>query len=132
MGIRHKIINIVFWSYATAILILNIIPDIPTPKVERGDEMIRLDYLIHFLVFFLGGLLYYKWNILRKNDHKPILLILFGLIYALTCELLQLWIPGRTFNPVDLIYNTLGVVFGLFTPVLFIRIKHMRKNEDRR
>jgi VanZ family protein len=68
----------------------------------------RLDYLEHFGIFFILGMLYivarYKYNI-----NVVILLT----IYAVLVEFVQIIIPGRTFNPWDFIYNLIGLILSI-------------------
>lgn len=117
-----RIFNFVFWIYLLALLILNVIPDVPAPEIKTGDEWIRLDYAIHFLMYFIAGLLLYYSQ--KSTGQRAVFLHLSVMvIYAGFSEILQLWIPGRTFNPVDLVYNLLGVVVGTLLPLVLIKKK---------
>lgn len=120
---QKKQFKIIFWLWALTLFILSSIPNIPTQQINIWDEPFRLDYLEHFGVFFLLGVFYILWKLEEgfvfsyvRNGWYMIALWVFASLN----ELQQIWIPGRTFNPLDLIYNTLGlvVVFIVFPPVL--------------
>lgn len=120
---QKKQFKIIFWLWALTLFILSSIPNIPTQQINIWDEPFRLDYLEHFGVFFLLGLFYILWKSEKEvvfSYVKNRWYILALLVFASLNELHQIWIPGRTFNPLDLIYNTLGlvVVFMVFPPVL--------------
>jgi len=118
-----------FWIWMIILVALSSIPNIPTQKVNVWDEPFRLDYLEHFLVF--GGLmsLYVAWKTdkkgsLKRKEHALSLGLL--ILYAAVNESIQIWIPGRTFNPLDMLYNILGLtVFFLISPII---IKQFYKN----
>lgn len=120
---QKKLFKILFWLWAITIFILSSLPNIPTQEINIWDEPFRLDYLEHFGVFFILGACYILW----KSDSLGIFLFkkniwaITGLIaFASLDELHQIWIPGRSFNLLDLIYNVLGlaIVFVLFPSVL--------------
>lgn len=118
-----------FWIWMIILVALSSIPNIPTQKVNIWDEPFRLDYLEHFLVF--GGLmaLYVGWKsdnngMIKLSNHY--LNLVYLILYAALNESIQIWIPGRTFNPLDLLYNILGlVVFFIISPII---IKQFYKN----
>lgn len=118
-----------FWIWMIVLAVLTCIPNIPTQKVNIWDEPFRLDYLEHFMVF--GGLmgLYVVWKTdktgnLKLKDHLQSLGLL--ILYAAVNESIQIWIPGRTFNPLDMFHNILGlIVFFLISPII---IKQFYKN----
>jgi len=85
----------------------------------------RLDYIFHFIVFFILAFLAIFWQIDARLRIKPshlIFLLVAGSAYAFIDEVHQLIIPGRRFNPVDFIYNFLGFNVGAtFTYFIIIR-----------
>lgn len=109
------------WLYLTALLVVNLIPNLPNPEVKTGEGFIRLDYLIHLGMYFVAGVLLGLWNQNKRLRTSLLVLLIPGLIYAAITEVLQLWVTGRTFNPVDLVYNCLGIGIGLGISMLFIK-----------
>jgi len=119
---KNKICKIAFWLWFGIILILSVIPNTPEQKIEFFGSPIRLDYLEHFGIFFILGMLYILWT--RSLKLNPMLTLV---LYAVCTELIQIFIPGRTFNPWDFIYNVLGLLIGVIV-VNKIIIKKLRIN----
>ncbi len=75
---------------------------------------IRLDYLLHFLVFF--PLVVFTWIDKEINTFRtPIKAfgwIIILLLFAVVTEWIQYFLPYRAFNINDMIANTLGVIIG--------------------
>jgi VanZ family protein len=114
---KKNLVNILFVVWSVLILFASIIPLSQEKHFEFGGSIFRLDYLEHFAVFFILGSLYVLRAKLRLKISEMSLLI----IYATFTETIQMIIPGRTFNPMDLVYNILGFVFSL---ILINKIKN--------
>jgi len=118
-----------FWIWMITLVILSCIPDIPTQKINIWEEPFRLDYLEHFLVFgaLMGFYIIWKSNengTFTKNEHLKSLGFL--ILFAVVDEGIQLWVPGRTFNPLDLLSNISGlIIFFVISPLV---IKQFYKN----
>ena len=102
------------------------IPHLPTPKIETGKGVIRLDYLIHFSEY--GGLIFLSFLSFVKEDFilslkKYVLITIVVTAFALADEFHQKLIPGRTFNPKDILSNLTGIIAGaLFCYFFFKKI----------
>ena len=110
-------IKIVFWLWLVFIAVVSSLPNIPTQEINIWDEPFRLDYLEHFGVFAILLGLFVLWKsdkngLFYLKKHYPFVLGLF--FFAIIDELHQLWIPGRSYNPLDLIYNLLGSISGMY------------------
>lgn len=123
---QKQVFKWLFWLWAITIIVLSSLPNIPTQKINIWDEPFRLDYLAHFGVFFILGGFFIIWKSDEQGSfsfRRNICFVLGLLVFASLDEIHQIWIPGRSFNPLDLIYNTLGLamVFLLF-PLLLKRV----------
>ncbi len=113
-----------FWGWAVFILISYLIPNF-TPdslKIKELHFEIRLDYIAHFMVFFIWTFLFliWKWPVLRTKRLMPVIVYgLAGFCFSASIEVLHLIIPDRTFNPMDMISNSSGFTAGLIF-VIFI------------
>ena len=100
---------LIFWLIA--IVTVSSIPHLPTPKIDTKHFEIRLDYLFHFceygLLTFLG-LLSFVQKDFTMTLKKYLLITLALVIFALADEFHQKLIPGRTFNPRDIMSNMAG------------------------
>ena len=109
------IYKILFWSWLVIIFLLSVWQKLPVNKLEKGYSILRIDYLAHLAAYFLLGFFFIK-GYLRNTGIKykfAILIVGIGLIYGVLTEVIQLYVKGRTFNPIDLIYNCAGITIGL-------------------
>lgn len=119
---NKTLFKFLFWIWLITIFILSSLPNIPTQQINIWDEPFRLDYLEHFLVF--GGLsgFFVVWKsdengIFKIKEHITAIILL--ILFASVDEIHQIWITGRTFNPLDLIYNVLGLItFFILSPII--------------
>jgi VanZ family protein len=124
---------IVFFGWAIVILISSMIPTTGIEPKSDNESGLRLDYLIHLFVFIVLSLLFGFWrrDIAAIQKKKEILRFLAGgTVYAGLTEGVQLFIDGRSFNPIDLFFNVLGILAGTLLAWLLI-IKPASKNKNR-
>ncbi|HLP44951.1 MAG TPA: VanZ family protein [Candidatus Kapabacteria bacterium] len=106
-----------FFAWYLLIMMTSSVPYLPTPKIQAFDSSIRLDYLIHFLQFFILAIFFMQWRINVNSNIKIKMLFIYGIggmAAAFLSEMYQKLIPGRTFNPVDGLSNFAGIVMGIF------------------
>jgi VanZ family protein len=120
---NSKLFRLLFWVWGLTIFILSSLPNIPTQEINVWNEPWRLDYVEHFAVFAFWGVLYIIWQTPKNGSFelkKHFLPIFLTVLFAGADEIHQIWIPGRAFNPLDLIYNILGLMasFAIFPRVL--------------
>jgi VanZ family protein len=86
---------------------------------------LRMDYLLHFLAYFTFSSLYVLWRANRRFEIKVMELAVLAataISFSILIEYIQLLIPTRAFNVVDMIYNIFGVMGGIgFTYFYFVR-----------
>ena len=111
--------------YVGLIILLNIIPldgaSLNTTKLGP----FRLDYLLHTALFLPWMFFVYLrpdpgWK-LRIRPVKPLPFLSWmtlGLLLAAGSEGIQYWLDYRGFNPMDALFNALGVVVGAVFLVL--------------
>lgn len=126
-------VKLLFWIWLIILYLLNVIPlgDNVNHNLISHKSIIRLDYLIHIITLLVfSGI--YLFGYLRM---EPIFLkhglVSFSAIVisaAICLEIIQIWIPYRTFNPLDLISNLFGAVLGIFVILLIIRLIPQRQN----
>ena len=115
-----------------AILIVSSVPNLPQPEMQTSGHVIRLDYFLHFLVYFFPAFTAVMWLSGRDGciaHRKFVILLLAGVLFGCIDEIHQIYIPGRRFNPIDLIFNAVGFVSGaILTYHWLIRHLLIRKN----
>jgi len=123
-----------FWYWLIILLVINVIPlgnDI-YKIINKPVFKFRLDYLIHFYSFLIFIPLYFievkrGGPIFSKKPVLKYLLIIGGA--AVIFELIQYFLPYRTFNPMDLISNLTGAIIGNIIISFFIpSLKHKQAN----
>ena len=105
------------------------------PHVRHGLEnnlisLYTLVFLVrktaHFTEYAILGALFYL-NLIqfpKLNSHikKLLLPILFSFLYAITDELHQVFVPGRSAQFRDVLIDTLGASFGAIITYLIIKL----------
>lgn len=120
---QKKLFKILFWLWGLIIFILSSLPNIPTQQINIWDEPFRLDYLEHFGVFAIWGAFYIIWKSDKLGDFNIQAnkwAIMATLVFAMLDETHQIWIPGRAFNPLDLIYNVVGLLAAYSLGPIFL------------
>lgn len=85
------------------------------------------DKSMHFILYAGFGIVLYLTMhfsgnpILRK--YTVILVLLIGILYAITDEMHQSYVPGRSASKADLVADTAGLVFSLIMMPVLIYIK---------
>jgi VanZ family protein len=123
MGNKH--LRIFFWLYLSSLILIAILPLNSNSSRLLGNVFmvhIRLDYLIHSIIFT-------PWTLLYLITFRPVkildksIMIGKGLLMASATEGVQYFLTYRSYNINDLLANLLGVVLGsvlLFTNIQFL------------
>lgn len=119
-----------FIGWAIAIFIGSVIPTTGFEPASSRESNFRWDYPLHFLVFLILALLFGYWRgakVIRNIKKEVTWFLIAGSGYAVLTESIQLFIESRSFNPLDLIYNVLGVLSGTLLAWLFITRPALKK-----
>ena len=106
-------------------------------KVEKTKTLDRIESIIrkiaHFSLYTLVGLLLMAicstYNINEKL--KVIISLSVGIFYAISDEIHQMFIAGRTAKPTDVFIDTLGVVLGILIIMLILKIVSNRNKKEK-
>lgn len=87
------------------------------PGSKLPQTQLPVDKLVHFLLFA-------TWAVAARNDFnwKWFVVLSAGLAVALCSELVQLATKDRSFDTMDLLADSAGLVFGLANADFAIRI----------
>jgi len=108
--------KILFWLWLITILVLIYYPRLPKPDIGIKKEMFRPDYIGHLAAYAILMLLYFLWRSDKsyRLPWKHILLAgLAGIVFGVLTEISQIPVPYRTFNPIDIVYNVVGILLGV-------------------
>ncbi len=112
MNARFYSFTFAFWFLL--IVVLSVVPDNSPDRIQVGEGFaFRLDYVLHLLIYLPLGFFQRKSNLPGGFFYTLIIL----LTTAALPETLQLAVPYRTFNPIDLMLNISGAVLGLLAAV---------------
>lgn len=109
-------IKISFWAWLAILVIINSIPiGNQANQSLSGNKLFvfRLDYLVHSIMILCFAVIWLVGKIHRVEWFRGRETTIYSLIVlgaAVGLELLQLVIPWRNFNPVDMEYNLLGAI----------------------
>ncbi len=121
---NKKLFSFIFWLWVAIILYFTLTPNSPQMKVDVKEQSFRLDYILHFLVYFSLAILYLLWKAENFLNVKVKYLIYFlagALILSGLIEYAQLYIPGRSFNPIDYLSNAAGIILGVVIPKILFK-----------
>ncbi len=114
------------------IFIPNATEDQLAEKVEIFQPIIRK--CAHFTLYTLLGFFTYnlvrtrKKNILKDKENTTkiygIITQVFGTFYAITDEIHQTFIPGRSGEIRDVIIDSFGILTGLLICIVFLKVVH--------
>ena len=108
-----------FWGWLIVVLILNVVPlGNETNRGLSGNKIFkfRLDYVMHSLTFLVFARIWVLGKIKDVCWFESYEVLKFGgiiFVAAVGIELIQIFIPYRTFNPMDLMANLFGAILAM-------------------
>ncbi|MFN5306557.1 MAG: VanZ family protein [Bacteroidota bacterium] len=123
MSNKHRFKRYYLWVYVFIILLGIVLPINTKESVINHTFIlgIRLDYLIHIIIFS-PWFLFYSSTYFKMNKF---LWLFTGFGLAILLEGIQSMIPYRTFNTLDMLFNAAGILLGF----VFSQLK-VFKNEE--
>jgi VanZ family protein len=109
--------NLFTLCWILLILLLTLSPGNALPETNLWEELISADKVVHFMIFCILVLLMivgftkqYAYAYLRK--HAVPLSLLISISYGILIEIIQIPIPGRHLEVMDMLANTIGCFLG--------------------
>lgn len=124
-----KALSILFVVYSSLLLLGAILPAFGALNKTKVDLLfeLRFDYFVHFCAYFgfyfllIIGSFRRKFIISKKEFH---FFVVLTLLFSVVTEIIQYFLSYRTFNPLDMLSNVLGVLSGIVLyKILFVRLK---------
>ncbi len=121
-----------FWGWLLVVLVLNVVPlgnelnqDLTTIRF-----VFRLDYVLHLLSFLVFALIWILGKLKGVCWFETYEVLKFGgivFVSAIIIELVQIFIPYRTFNPMDMIANLIGALLTMICVVISHRLHRLHR-----
>lgn len=95
-------------------------------RIKILNDKLRLDYILHGFAYFLVFIYYLvsiRKSLLLLGKRSLLKLVLLTLLLAFSTESLQLFIPGRLFNKIDIFSNIIGIIAGVIVALAFVKKK---------
>mgnify|MGYP001185389740 CR=1 len=113
------------WAVTLAyIILITILSHQPADNVSEVSPNIKnVDKLFHFVEFSILGFLIFGSLSLNSKEFDKVfsLSIKIGILFSCLDEYHQSFIDGRDSSLVDLVFDSLGVLFGTFVHYRFFR-----------
>ena len=116
----------IFFTNIFAIVLLSVYPGSLLGLIFLGNDDVLpgSDKSHHFIAYFITTI----FGLLAYSKKNIFLLLSFSLlILGSILEIIQIWIPNRSFELLDMLSNTSGVVIGLSVIQIFDKIKITKK-----
>ena len=115
--------SLIFVTWIVAITVLSVIP-----YSKNGIASLQLTESgmdLHFVGYFVASSLCY-WAY-RKDTLFSVLFSCFSIfLFSVLLEVVQLYLPYRTFNPTDIAANALGIFFFVVIWLIYsVRSSHL-------
>ncbi len=128
----RKVFMYFFWLWLLFIFVISLYPKFQQPiNIHPKNSFIRMDYIEHFLSFFILSVLFYLWknNVSKYNLKKTLwFFFLSVVVISFVNEGIQFFIPGRSVNGWDIFYNISGMLAGMLLWLNTIKIKRTSDN----
>lgn len=125
-------------SGSTIKVVLSIVPKFREQPKEVQDNIVESLQLIgrksgHFIGYMMLGVLSMLLLLKFKNiNKKPLFAFSICVIYAISDEIHQLFVPGRTGQLKDVIIDSCGSIVGIAIVLMFIKLLQIKRNRKKR
>lgn len=109
-------------AWCFVIFVLSSVPGNKYPQVQWEHA----DKLVHICIYFWVGV--FGWIFFKSRGAGVFSAFAFGVLYGLSDEIHQLWVPRRTFSMTDWIADSVGVVVGI---ILIFTLHRRRTSTDK-
>ncbi|MEN3013577.1 MAG: VanZ family protein [Endomicrobiia bacterium] len=124
----NKTKKILAWFYVVnwcgIIFFLSSIPELKIEELGLWDLILRkIAHLIEYLILsvLVSNALFVSFNM--KFLNSCLFSFVFSVIYAISDEIHQYFVPGRHFSLLDVFIDTMGIIFGIILWIKFLRYR---------
>ena len=97
-------------------LLITLLSHVPQEDLPKSDSIDSIDYLFHFAEYSILGFLLFRSITSDEllTFHPFYGSLLMGISFAILDEFHQSFVPGRHMSSTDVLFDSLGIVFGMF------------------
>ena len=114
-----------FFTLILALYIITIVVFAFLPGLDILGSIAKYDKALHFVEFFVLTLILLKSVTFYNFKNKLVIVLMSALVIVVISELVQLWVPSRSFSLWDMVFDILGISkemakqrFGFFLSAL--------------
>ena len=127
-----KSIKWLFWGWLIVVLVLNVVPlgNEINRDLTAKRFIFRLDYVVHSLTFLAFAWVWVFGKVKNVCWYESYEVLKFGgivFVSAVGVELLQIFIPYRTFNPLDMMANLIGAILTMLCIFISHRLHRIHR-----
>ena len=108
---KNKFLKTLFFLWFFIVFVLSIMP----VNNKVSFNIIGLDKIVHFLLYFVCSFICFFSYGIEKQEKRHLFVLILCIGYGILLEIIQYFIPYRSFSFLDIIANSLGDFFGLFS-----------------
>ncbi|MBD3378727.1 hypothetical protein GF406_27115, partial [candidate division KSB1 bacterium] len=120
MPTRVQLKQALFWFSLVAISWLSLLPGDDLERSMHVRTMSSSGAFLHIAAYAVLALL--AW---MAFDQRYRFAVLFLLLYSIVLEILQIWVPHRSFNPLDILSNLAGLILASMVIFLWQRFQRL-------
>lgn len=125
----NVLIRTMFIIWAIAIAVFSIIPYQNNDGIANNKLVSSSRAEMHFIAYFIAALLCYYGFI--RNGISFILLSAFSVfLFGVVLEIVQLYLPYRTFNIRDIVANTSGIILFILLWAIYTHFLKRKQSAD--
>lgn len=125
MDTQKKTVIFIRIIYILLIILIGIMSIIPNEALDKLSDTYKLfsgGYLFHILAYGIFCFFALMYNITYQR-HSLFIMLLFISIYSIILEVIQYFLPYRTFNLYDILASLIGVAVGVVFYFLYRSLK---------
>ena len=88
------------------------------PGLGILGSIAKYDKALHFVEFFVLTLILLKSVTFYNFKNKLVIVLMSALVIVVISELVQLWVPSRSFSLWDMVFDILGISLALLVKKL--------------
>lgn len=112
-GLKHYLFSWrALFTYSLFIFIISVIP------IEASLGLSFSDKIFHFLIYGILSVTATNVFLLKKKRHPHFLSLAYAFLFGLFIELVQSFLPYRSFELVDIAANFLGGILGCLIKIV--------------